>query len=302
MMISMSTTGTDNTPCCLLCGSAARSEFVKFNKEFYTCPTCGLGFIHPPPEPDDIIKLYDQSYYDPWGIGGADNATERMKKATFHDKLDAIERFVPAKGRILDIGCATGFFLDAARERGWEVYGVELSAYSSTIARNKLGNDRIITGTVEEAGYENGSFDVVVMTDVIEHVVNVQSFVKEVARILKPNGVTAITTPDPLSLSCRMLGQLWPHYKLEHLVYFTPRALSVLLEPSGFKRLYLAAATKTLTFAYLSLQLRTYPIPLLTPITRLLSKLLPEALQQRNFRIYSGELFDISRLEKGVVP
>jgi 2-polyprenyl-3-methyl-5-hydroxy-6-metoxy-1,4-benzoquinol methylase len=298
----MMTRSTDNAPCCPLCGSSARSDFMKFDTCFFTCVTCGLGFIHPPPEPEDIKKLYDQSYYDPWGISDEDNATERMKKSTFHDKLETLERFVPTKGKILDIGCATGFFLEAARERGWEVFGVDLSSYSSSIARKKLGGDRIFTGTTEEAGFESDSFDAVVMTDVIEHVSDVNSFVKEVVRILKPNGVTAITTPNPMSLSCRMLGRHWPHYKLEHLVYFTPHALSTLLEPFGFQRLHLAAATKTLTFAYFSLQIRTYPLPLVAPVTSFLSKLLPEAVQQLNFRIYSGGLFDLSRLKKGAWP
>jgi 2-polyprenyl-3-methyl-5-hydroxy-6-metoxy-1,4-benzoquinol methylase len=222
-----------------------------------------------------------------------------MKTATFNDKLAAIERFKTGKGRILDIGCATGYFLDAARERGWDVYGVDLSEYSSGIARSKLGDDRIFTGTVEEAGFEDDFFDVVVMTDVLEHVTDVRSFTTEVARILKTGGLTAITTPNPRSVSCRLMGTHWPHYKLEHLLYFSPQALSLVLEPLGFTRLQLAAAAKTLTFAYLSLQLRTYPIPVVTQLSNLLATLLPEAVRNMQFRVFSGELFDISRLDKG---
>lgn len=243
--------------------------------------------------------MYDRSYYDSWGIGNADTATERMKLATFHEKLDAIERSMPGKGRILDIGCATGFFLEAARSRGWEPFGVELSPYSSGIARERIGGDRIVTGTVETASFPDSFFDAVVMTDVIEHIADVRPFMAEVARILKQDGIAVITTPNPASLSRRMMGSHWPHYKREHLLYFTPRSLSLLMEPFGFRRERLTAATKTLTVAYLDLQLRTYPLPLITTLMNALVGLLPGKLRQALFRIHSGELFDISRLHKG---
>jgi SAM-dependent methyltransferase len=295
----MATAPVKKTITCPLCRSAAHRAHVKFGRDFFSCSACGLGFIHPPPDPEEIRSLYDQSYYDPWGISDADGATERMKKATFHDKLEVIERFSSGKGRILDIGCATGYFLDAAKERGWDVHGVELSEYSSGIARNKLGNDRVFTGTVEEADFEDNFFDAVVMTDVLEHITDVHSFTEEVARILKPGGISAITTPDPHTASCRLMGAHWPHYKLEHLLYFSPRALLLLMEPLGFTRLYLASATKTLTFAYLSLQMRSYPIPVVTQLTNLLAKVLPDSLQNAQIRLFSGELFDISRLDSG---
>lgn len=294
----MLTNCTENLNHCPLCGSVAQRDFVKFGKEFYSCTGCGLGFIHPPPTQDEIEKIYDQSYYDSWGINCGDGATERMKQATFHDKLAVIEKNMPTKGRILDIGCATGFFLDAARQRGWEPYGVELSSYSSGIAREKIGDDRVFNGQVAEAHFAHDFFDAVVMTDVIEHVVAVRPFIAEVVRILRPGGVVAITTPNPQSLSCRMLGRHWPHYKLEHLLYFTPDALSLLLEPMGLKRLELISATKTLTFSYLNLQMRTYPVPFVTPLVDLMARVLPEAACRENFRIHSGELFEISRLEK----
>lgn len=287
---------------CPLCGSAARRDFVKFDQEFHSCSACRLGFIHPPPLPDEIEKIYNKNYYDSWGIDSAENSTERMKQATFHDKLALIEARMPAKGRILDIGCATGFFLDAARQRGWECHGVELSPYSSEIARDKIGRDRIFTGQLAEARFADDFFDAVVMTDVIEHVAAVRPFMAEVARILKPGGIAAITTPDPHSLSRRLLGRHWPHYKREHLLYFSADALSLLMTTLGFRRLSLTPGTKTLTLAYLNLQLQTYPVPLLTPLAGLMAKLLPESVCQQNFRIYSGELFELSRLEDGARP
>lgn len=292
----MNSNGYHDHISCPICKSAVRSDFAKFGKNFYSCTDCGLGFIHPPPTMEEIAKIYGRNYYDSWGIGRNDSATERMKQATFRDKLKVIEINMPAKGRILDIGCATGYFLDAARQNGWEPYGVELSSYSSAIARDKIGADRIFTGQVAEARFKDDFFDVVVMTDVIEHVADLRPFIVEVARILRPGGLVAITTPNPETLSCRILGRHWPHYKLEHLQYFTPAALSLLMEPLGLKRLHLTAATKTMTLSYLNLQMQTYPVPLLTPLVGLMAKLLPEALCQRNFRLSSGELFEISRL------
>lgn len=289
-----------NQTYCPLCNSAARYGFVKFGKEFYSCTSCALGFIHPPPDADDIVKLYDQSYYESWGIDNDNTSTERMKQATFNDKLTLIENELPTKGRILDIGCATGFFLDAARQRGWQTYGVELSSYSSAIARQKLGDDSIFTGQLADAGFTSDFFDAIVMTDVIEHVADLQSFIVKTAQIIRPGGVVAITTPNPLALSCRLLGRHWPHYKLEHLLYFSPNALTLLMEPHGFKLRYLNAASKTLTFSYCDLQLRSYPVPFVTPLVAFMSRLLPEAVRHAQFKIYSGEVFAILGMEMSV--
>lgn len=287
---------------CPLCNVVVRFAFTKYERDFYSCGACGLEFMSPPPAPEEVASLYNESYYDSWGLDGCEDATERMKHDTFNDKLDAIEKFMPGKGRILDIGCATGFFLDAARQRGWDPYGVELSEYSSGIARRKIGGDRIITGRVEEAAFNDAAFDAIIMTDVIEHVCDVRSFLLEVTRILKPGGVISITTPNPASLSCRLLGKNWPHYKLEHLMYYTPEALELLLAPMGYGRIYLAAATKTLTLAYVELQMRTYPIPLATPLISILSRVVPARATHSRFKLHSGELFLISRLHTENCP
>lgn len=287
---------TKHSPACPLCKTVSRFIFAKYERDFFVCGACELEFIYPQPTPEEIASLYDQSYYDSWGLNGHEDATELMKHDTFNHKLDTIETFMPGKGDILDIGCATGFFLDAARQRGWNPYGVELSEYSSGIARQKIGTDRIITGRVEEAAFNDAVFDAIIMTDVIEHVSDVHSFLREVTRILKPGGIISITTPNPAGLSCRLLGRNWPHYKLEHLMYYTPGALELLLEPMGYNRLHLSAATKTLTLAYLELQMRTYPVPLITPVISTISRIVPAAATRERFKLPSGELFLISRL------
>lgn len=284
-------------PECPLCGTVSRFTFSKAGKDFFACDGCGLHFIYPRPSLEEIAALYDRDYYDSWGLDSGTVSTERMKQSTFHDKLDVVEKFVTDKGRILDIGCATGFFLDAARQREWDPYGVELSPYSSELARQLIGSDRILTGQLADAEFGDNSFDAVFMTDVIEHVHDVRPFIAEVARITRPGGIVAITTPDPESLSCRLMGRHWPHFKLEHLLYFSARSLSLLMEPMGFINLYAGSATKTLTFAYLDLQMRTYPVPLATPLVSLLARILPAAALHSLFRIPSGELFQVFRME-----
>lgn len=284
-----------------MCGAVSRFTFSKTSRDFFACDGCGLHFIYPLPSLEEIAALYDRDYYDSWGLDSGTVSTERMKQATFHDKLDVVEKFVPDKGRILDIGCATGFFLDAARQREWDPYGVELSSYSSELARQLIGSDRILTGQLADAEFADNSFDAVFMTDVIEHVHDVRPFIAEVSRITRAGGIVAITTPDPESLSCRLMGRHWPHFKLEHLLYFSARSLSLLMEPMGFINLYAGSATKTLTFAYLDLQMRTYPVPLATPLVSLLARLLPAPVLHSMFKIPSGELFQVFRMG-GKVP
>lgn len=205
-------------------------------------------YIHPRPTEDQIKKLYGENYYDGWGFKNNEEMVRRIKTLTFHRRFDEIEKYMHP-GNVLDVGCDMGFSLEAALERKWEPYGVELSEYSSNIAKKKFGK-AVFSGTLEEAHFQSDYFDAITMSDLIEHVPNPNELLQEVKRILKPNGLLAITTPDIASLSSKIMRKQWVNIKLEHLFYFSPHTITQTLEKNGFGVLRIIPATKALNMAY----------------------------------------------------
>jgi ubiquinone/menaquinone biosynthesis C-methylase UbiE len=176
-------------------------------------------------------------------------------------------------GRILDVGTATGFFLEVAQAAGFEPYGVEISEYSGAIAAKKFGAGRIHIGTLETAPFPAGSFDAIAMTDLIEHVTTPVDTLRLAHRFLKPGGVVILTTPNSHSLSRKLMGRSWTHYKMEHLFYMNPRAIQVIAQKAGFRLVLCRSAEKTMSIGYLHSQLLEYRHWALTPAIRLVAAL-----------------------------
>src|SRR6266702_6904096 len=132
-------------PQCRLCQSdkAERLWPVRDNNPAYQvflCQNCEARLVSPQPTDSFLRELYSKSYYDTWGLQEDAGSVREMKLSTFDLRLDLIKRYTQS-GRILDVGCATGFFLEAARAAGFTPFGVELSDYSSKIAKGKFGED-----------------------------------------------------------------------------------------------------------------------------------------------------------------
>jgi SAM-dependent methyltransferase len=154
------------------------------------------------------------------------------------------------KGRILDVGCATGFLLDQARKQGWEVYGVELSAWAVDYAKDKLQLPNITQGSLKDAGYPANFFDVVVLKDVIEHLTDPKETLEQIRHVLKPAGIMCCNTPDIDSLASKMLGAKWWGIKQSHLYYFNKNNLSALFKATGFVPLKVRSHARTFTLNY----------------------------------------------------
>jgi len=137
-------------------------------------------------------------------------------------------------GRVLDIGCATGRFLDTLTPFGdWELYGVEPSPYAAKIARqNTLLT--IYEGVLESTHFPNDYFDVITMWDVLEHVHNPLMTLQEIARILKPDGILVFRVPNYDSTQRKQFGKYWAGYEPpRHLYVFSPKILSQMLEKTN---------------------------------------------------------------------
>jgi len=261
------------------------------NRQVYLCGSCSTKFIWPQPSEDEIRAIYSKNYYDSWGITGeqGDGSVKAMKTATFERRMDLIEKHIKP-GKILDIGCACGYFLETAAKRGFTPYGVELSDYSCKIAKESLGEENIFNGTIENAPFDDKSFDAVAMSDLLEHVTNPNKTLSKVRGLLKDGGVIMIMTPDHGSLTAALMGRRWTHYKEEHLFYFNRRALKYILDKNGFKVLEVRSAEKAMNLKYFKTQFNIYTNALITPLVNLAVRLLPERFLSKNFYLPLGEM------------
>jgi SAM-dependent methyltransferase len=280
--------------CCPLCGAPdVPFKFAGHPLPIREC-ACGMVFLWPQPDEAHLREIYQPAYHRGWGIGTDGEAALRgMKHRTFRRLLKSLSRVV-ATGRVLDVGCATGFFLEVAAEAGWDVYGVELSTYAAELARDKFG-DRVFSGTLEQAAYPDEFFDLVMLSDIIEHVPDPRSFLREVRRVLRPGGVVALVTPNSESMSARLMGRHWNHFNAEHLHYFSPAAITRLLVTSGFVVERGENFPKDLNLNYIIAQLGKYPRPFMTALCRGAGAVLPSWSSALNFPVCCGEMMVVAR-------
>lgn len=286
---------------CIICNSAdLRSlKIKKINQTGYECRKCSFIFLWPQPSTEEIKLIYEKSYYQSWGVfdDGENNETANLKKATSRIYLNKI-RLYQSTGKLLDIGSAFGYFMEEAQKHGFDVFGVELSGFSSAVAKKKF-RERIFEGKLEETKFPDKNFDVITMFDLVEHIPQPLEFMKEAKRIIRPQGIVAITTPDTESLSYKLLGLSgWFHWKLEHLGYFNRRSIEELARRTGFTLVEKRRAYKTMSFKYLFDQFKMFPHPIFSPLMRFLNKLLPYSLKNKEFKISGGEMFVVLKADQ----
>ena len=207
------------------------------------CCKCGLIYMNPRPELERIQKNYEamaDDFYTHEEAGRRRSADSILK---YLKKLNK-------KGRVLDVGCATGFLLDQARAMGWEVYGVELSSWAVDYAKNKLKLSNITQGSLKDAHYPENFFDVVILKDVIEHLTDPKETLEQVRHVLNPAGVICCNTPDIDSLVSKVLGAKWWGIKQSHLFYFNKNSLNALFKATGFVPLKIRSHARTFTYNY----------------------------------------------------
>lgn len=204
---------------CNFCGSKS-TRFLYTLKDWLTkndgvftlveCQECGLRYLNPQPSWEEL-KAYYPTDYRPYALPdrrGPNSLFSKIKNAGWRRRRKVIEKKC-AGGRLLDVGCATGQFLaEMEIGKGWECYGVEPVLYAAAIARQNT-HAAIFDGTLLDANYPNDFFDVVTLWDVLEHISDPLSVIRETRRILKPGGVLIMCTPDPESITGRWFGPYW---------------------------------------------------------------------------------------------
>ncbi len=184
------------------------------------CVSCSLVFQSPADPVPEIEQCY-RNVEDPVYL-----REEQGRVRTFDRLLDEVAE-LRSPGRLLDVGCYTGVFLERARRRGWEVTGLEPSQWAAEVARSR--GLQVLNGLLAENDLPPESFDVITVWDVIEHFGDPVAEVRRLERLLKPGGLLALSTMDVESGFARLMGPRWPWFMRMHLYYFSPDTLRAML-------------------------------------------------------------------------
>ncbi len=272
---------------CTCCGGRSRSRlFAKRGRDFVRCRSCGLVCVDPLPSAAELAAHYERSYRE-GGYEVFSNATE-IRRTIANDRLSLV-RAVARGERWLDVGCAGGEFVEAARAAGFIAEGIDLSRQAVTRARAR-------GLAVHHARFEDfapeQTYDTVTAFDLIEHTLEPRAFLRQIHRWLAPRGALVLTLPDVGSIYPRLVMQRhWFYYAPEeHLFYFNRRTITRLLGEEGFRVERINRAYKRLSPSYaaesLSLFNRT-----LGGIARRIARALPRRLAERRFSLYLGEMW-----------
>jgi len=235
--LSTSTSAPTHVPCGVCGADQPVPVLFKDGYRIVRCTLCAHVYVNPRPSSAAISELYrDPGYFaGTWYLDYLGN--EDNYRRTFRELFDLLARIdgLPRTGRFLDVGCAAGFLLAEARERGWQVEGVELSPTMAQHARTSLGLT-VHEGRLEDVELASGRFDVVCFSDSLEHVEDPRAALAWAAELLRPRGALVVMTPNVDSLLARILGARWPHYTpTEHIHYFSPASLRRLALATGFE-------------------------------------------------------------------
>ena len=220
-------------------------------KNYYTHADSESSFLSNMEEANGLRKFYNACKEAYWGLeygypqerpGLAAKIGACLFYVWYRRNLncDMDVRFLPyvAEGKLLDVGCGSGGWIEFMKRQGWDVSGIDIDEKAVDAAR-KRGLD-VASGNFPEAKYPEAGFDAVTMSHVIEHLHNVDEYLKECKRILKPNGKLVLITPNNESFGFWYFKTNWRGLEPpRHLHIFSGTSISKALKDAGFARWHL---------------------------------------------------------------
>lgn len=200
-----------------------------------TCKKCGFRFTNPRPDSEAIGEYYKaESYISHTNTskGLISKIYQEVRKFTLKGKLNLINRLSPQKGKLLDVGCGTGMFLNVARENGWKVNGIEPDAGARAIAEetNQIKiNDEILSSFQQE------TFEVISLWHVLEHIHQLNETIEWLKARLSKDGSLIIAVPNHESKDAKIYQEQWAAYDVpRHLYHFSQNSIKELFAKHGF--------------------------------------------------------------------
>jgi 2-polyprenyl-3-methyl-5-hydroxy-6-metoxy-1,4-benzoquinol methylase len=264
-----------NVAACYLCGAEGYILYKDLRDRLFGAPgkwdlkkccnpRCDLIWLDPMPTEADLHKIYERYYTHQVSNSRADNAHNAraprmllgpflpvlklvyqlleylsgMNRALPQARMDATNMYLANNrtGRLLDVGCGNGAFLDRMRSLGWHVQGVEVDRKAAKVAKETFGLP-VFVGTLEEAKYPCCYFDAITLSHVIEHVYDPVVLLKRCYRILKPEGHLVALTPNISSIGHMRFKRYWRGLEPpRHLHLFSPSSLKSIASQAGFQK------------------------------------------------------------------
>ncbi len=258
---------------CTLCGGESFTDCITGAKDLYNhldgefnvmrCDNCDFVLTNPRPTRETIGYFYPDStgYYQPETITPKTTMKERIFQSLLANshgyplprlpkivdalvgwywrskiRLNHFPDFWRPEARLMDIGCAWGRYLKIMQGYGWDVHGLEFNQQAVDYARNELGLTNVRQGMLEDHAYDDGFFDVVHMSMVLEHLHEPQDALAKIARMIKPDGQVILSVPNFASYEREKFDRYW--YALQvpvHLNHFTPVTLRQVLDDVGLR-------------------------------------------------------------------
>lgn len=230
---------------CPLCGSSDNilaatvcDRLLGLDGQFamVRCANCGLHYLDPQPTRVELARYYPASY-DPFETRSPDTLPLLQRLSINYGLRKRCQTIVrrQQRGKLLEIGCANGLFMNMMRQMGdWQVQGVEINRAAVQYARKQLGLN-VFHGELEEASFAEHSFDAVAMWDVLEHLHSPKTTLLEIHRVLKSGGLFVFRVPVLDSWERSLFGPYWAGWDApRHLVTFSLHTLERMLEQTGF--------------------------------------------------------------------
>jgi len=203
-----------------------------------TCDECGHLYQSPRPTQAAIGRFYP-AHYQPFGRAIEDVYRSPVMRWLKHRQLRTrclqVYR-LRTQGALLDVGCATGLFLNEMRRYGqWRLAGIEIAPEASAYARERFHLD-VFSGPIEDAPWPNGSFDVITLWDVLEHLPDPNGALRSLGRLLSKEGLLILSVPNLDSIDARIFGRYWTGLDApRHFWVFRKRDIVRLCEAAGYR-------------------------------------------------------------------
>jgi len=245
----------NNFVTCYLCGNNKyQLAFIKLGYKIFFCPKCHLCWLDFNEDYQNFLHSYYEKGYFQGDIKYRAYANYEEDKKTIqrnmNNYLNKIKKF-KSSGKILDVGCATGYFLEVAQEEKFHPYGIDVSHYAIDIAKKKF-HENVQCSSIASSKLNNQNFDIITMFDILEHLKEPIEDLKILHKSLKDDGLLVIQTGDTKSTWAKTMKHNWHFYAPpQHLYFYSAKNINTLLSKAGFQVIKIEKTGKWVSLRYL---------------------------------------------------